>query len=80
MNLDIHYFALLQDEAGLASEAFAASEQATPTEVYRALKKRHDFSLCPSTLTYAVNDAFVAGDHPLKAGDKLVFIPPVAGG
>jgi molybdopterin converting factor small subunit len=28
----------------------------------------------------AVNDEFSLPDHPLKTSDKLVFIPPVAGG
>lgn len=80
MNLDIHYFAILQDEAGCSTEAFAAQANATPEQVYGALKERHGFSLGSEALTYAVNDAFVAADHSLKAGDKLVFIPPVAGG
>lgn len=80
MNLDIHYFAILQDEAGCRGEAYAAGANATPQQVYDALKERHGFSLGAKALTYAVNDAFVAADHPLKTGDKLVFIPPVAGG
>lgn len=80
MTLDIHYFALLQDEAGCAGESFVAQAGATPSQVYGALKERHGFSLGLTALSFAVNDAFVAADHPLKAGDKLVFIPPVAGG
>ena len=27
-----------------------------------------------------VNDEFAAWDHPLRTGDRVVFIPPVAGG
>jgi molybdopterin converting factor small subunit len=28
----------------------------------------------------AVNEVFVAADAPLREGERVVFIPPVAGG
>ena len=28
----------------------------------------------------AVNQRYVAGDHPLKAGDEVALFPPVTGG
>ncbi|KLN97121.1 molybdopterin synthase sulfur carrier subunit [Moellerella wisconsensis] len=31
-------------------------------------------------LLTAVNQSFVAGDYPLKAGDEVAFFPPVTGG
>lgn len=81
--LTVQYFALLQDEAGMTQESITASSdqaQPTPLSVYEQLASRHGFSLKPSALGYAVNDAFVTADHPLKDGDRLAFIPPVAGG
>jgi molybdopterin synthase catalytic subunit len=29
---------------------------------------------------YLVNSEFVGGDEPLRDGDELAFVPPVAGG
>lgn len=79
MKLSVQYFALLQDEAGMAAETIETSAM-EPAQVYQQLRERHDFSLELSALGFAVNDQFVAKDHPLKDGDRLVFIPPVAGG
>nr|WP_314264737.1 molybdopterin synthase sulfur carrier subunit [uncultured Moellerella sp.] len=31
-------------------------------------------------LLSAVNQSFVAGDHPVKSGDEVAFFPPVTGG
>lgn len=79
--LTVQYFALLQDEAGMTQETITPDQgQPTPLSVYEQLASRHGFSLKPSALGYAVNDAFVTADHPLKDGDRLAFIPPVAGG
>jgi molybdopterin synthase sulfur carrier subunit len=33
-----------------------------------------------SGVRFAVNDEFAPPDHPLKAGDKVVFMPPFSGG
>lgn len=79
MKVNIQYFALLQDEAGMATETIETTAT-QPAEVYEQLKERHDFSLGLSALSFAVNDQFVPKDHPLEDGDRLVFIPPVAGG
>ena len=32
------------------------------------------------TLKVAVNDSYSTMDHPLREGDRVVFIPPLAGG
>ena len=48
-------------------------------EIYRGQKVIPH--LIPNArLEIAVNDAFVPRSYLLKAGDKVVFIPPVAGG
>jgi molybdopterin converting factor small subunit len=31
-------------------------------------------------LSYAVNERYVSGDSSLREGDRVAFIPPVAGG
>ena len=53
---------------------------ATPLALYEELRTRHGFTLPGDRVRAAVNDAFVAADAPLRDGDRVVFIPPVAGG
>jgi sulfur-carrier protein len=50
------------------------------SEVYDRLRARHRFPLERDSVHVAVNDAYVSWDAPLRAGDRLVFIPPVSGG
>jgi molybdopterin synthase sulfur carrier subunit len=77
--IHIRYFALLRDQRGLDEEA-TATDAATPRELYDALRAQHGFTIEREHLRVAVNDRFVAWDAALRAGDRVVFIPPVAGG
>lgn len=75
----IVYYALLREERGCSEEELRTSA-ATPHELYDALRAQHGFSLEANQLKVALNDAFSTWDTPLKEGDAVVFIPPVAGG
>jgi molybdopterin converting factor small subunit len=44
------------------------------------LRQRHGLALPQSLLRVAVNDEFCDWERPLVEGDRVVFIPPVAGG
>jgi molybdopterin converting factor small subunit len=44
------------------------------------LKSRHGFTLAREQLKVAINAEFSDWSKPLKNGDAVVFIPPVAGG
>ena len=79
MHLQIEYFALLRDQRGLNKETID-TEAKTPAELYRHLKREHDFSLDQDSLKVAVNEDFAEWGTALKDGDTVVFIPPVAGG
>ncbi|EDY82095.1 ThiS family, putative [Verrucomicrobiia bacterium DG1235] len=79
MQLTITYFALLRDQRGLDTETID-SPAATPAELYTQLAEQHSFTLPSSALKVAVNDDFAHWTTPLKDGDTIVFIPPVAGG
>lgn len=79
MKLAVHYFAILREQRGLTEETLVTSA-ATPDALYEELRARHGFTLPGDRVRAAVNDAFVAGDSPLRTGDRVVFIPPVAGG
>ncbi len=75
----VQYFAILREQRGLAEETLVTAA-ATPAALYDELRARHRFTLPGDRVRAAVNDAFVAADAPLRAGDRVVFIPPVAGG
>jgi molybdopterin converting factor subunit 1 len=78
-NLTVQYFAILREQRGLTSEKLATSA-GSPSALYEELRARHDFTLPADRVRAAVNDEFVGGDAPLRDGDRVVFIPPVAGG
>jgi molybdopterin synthase sulfur carrier subunit len=77
--LQIQYFAILREQRGLSQEKLATAA-ATPTELYEELRARHGFTLPADRIRAAVNDSFVDSSAPLHEGDRVVFIPPVAGG
>ena len=74
----IEYFAVLREHAGLAEEALQTGA-ATVDELYAELEARYAFPTL-SSIKAAVNDEFSAWNAPLQDGDRVVFIPPVAGG
>lgn len=75
----VDYFALLKEQRGLASEKFE-TECATVQELYEELQKRYGFSLKHTSIAVALNDEFADWSRALCESDKVVFIPPVAGG
>jgi len=75
----VQYYALLREEAGKSEEALATLA-ATPRELYAELQARYPFSLAHELMKVAVNDEFGEWSQPLADGDRVVFIPPVAGG
>jgi molybdopterin-guanine dinucleotide biosynthesis protein A len=77
--LRVQYFAILREQAGRAEETLD-TVAATPAELYDELRRRHRFQLEPSQLKVALNAEFGDWRTPLKHGDTVVFIPPVAGG
>lgn len=79
MRLHIQYFAILREQRGATEETLETSAS-TPTTVYQELRAKHGFTLPAERVRAAVNDEFVAADATLRDGDRIVFIPPVAGG
>ncbi len=79
LTLTVQYFAILREQRGLTQETLTTSA-ATPTALYDELRARHAFTLPANRVRAAVNDEFVPATHALCDGDRLVFIPPVAGG
>ena len=79
ITVQVQYFALLREQRGQSEESLATAAT-TPAALYEELRGRHGFTLPGDRVRAAVNDAFVANDATLRAGDRVVFIPPVAGG
>jgi molybdopterin converting factor subunit 1 len=77
--ITLQYFAVLREQAGCSEERFE-TEAATPAELYAEVQARHGFTLSLSMLRVAVNEEFRDWSSPLAANDRVVFIPPVAGG
>ncbi|MBI5692828.1 MAG: MoaD/ThiS family protein [Verrucomicrobia bacterium] len=79
IRVHLQYFALLRDQRGCSEESIETTAT-TPAALYEELRARHGFTLPADRVRAAVNESFVANDAPLREGDRLVFIPPVAGG
>jgi len=77
--IQIRYYAILREQAGKNDETLS-TEAATPEAVFAELRKRYPFTLDTQQLKVAINAEFRDWQTPLKDGDSLVFIPPVAGG
>jgi molybdopterin synthase sulfur carrier subunit len=77
--VNVQYFAILREQRGLSQEQLT-SVAATPAALYDELRARHGFTLPGDRIRAAVNDAFVDAGATLRDGDRIVFIPPVAGG
>ena len=75
----IQYYAILREQAGRSEETLDTSAS-TPAELYAELRQRHPFQLTSAQLKVALNSEFSDWQTPLKHGDTVVFIPPVAGG
>jgi molybdopterin-guanine dinucleotide biosynthesis protein A len=75
----VQYYALLREQAGRSDEILMTGAS-TPGELYAELRTRYPFTLPAEMLRVAVNAEFGEWSQPLKSGDSVVFIPPVAGG
>ncbi|MET0988764.1 MAG: NTP transferase domain-containing protein [Steroidobacteraceae bacterium] len=78
-SIHVQYFAVFREQAGRSEEPIETRAR-TPAELYAELSRRHPFKLAQQQVKVAVNDEFSSWDAQLRAGDRVVFIPPVAGG
>ena len=76
--IHIEYFAVLREHVGRAVEELA-TEAATVGDLYAELDRRYAFPAI-GRVKVAINDEFRDWSTPVRDGDFIVFIPPVAGG
>lgn len=79
LTINVQYFAILREQRGISQEKLTTCA-VTPGALYDELRVRHAFTLPADRIRAAVNDTFVDSTTPLREGDRVVFIPPVAGG
>jgi sulfur-carrier protein len=77
--VNLQYYAQLREQAGKSGEQVVTSA-ASLRDLYDELRASRGFSLLADALKVAVNAEFSSWDRPLRDGDTIVFIPPVAGG
>jgi molybdenum cofactor guanylyltransferase len=77
--VSVQYYALLREQAGRREETLTTAA-GTARELYQELAARYPFTLPVEMLRVAVNADFCDWPAPIKDGDAVVFIPPVAGG
>jgi molybdopterin converting factor subunit 1 len=78
-DIEVQYFAVLRERAGTGRETVQTAAT-TAGDLYDELAARHGLGLPRAMLRVAVNDEFADWSQPLASGDRVVFIPPVAGG
>ena len=81
MKIRLLFFAVLRDIAGRSEDVLELPDGTRAGDVWQRLRDEHaalrDYIQPPMI---AVNESYVAPDQPLRDGDELAFIPPVAGG
>jgi molybdenum cofactor guanylyltransferase len=77
--LRIQYFAILREQAGRSEETFESTAP-DARALYEELRALRHLQLRPEQLRVAINDSFGEWSQPLAAGDRVAFLPPVAGG
>ncbi|MEX0879030.1 MAG: MoaD/ThiS family protein [Thermoanaerobaculia bacterium] len=81
MQIRVLHFASFRDATGRDEEVKDLPEGARVSELWTALAREVSlFSRFPSMPPAAVNREYAPGDHVLREGDEVAFLPPVAGG
>ena len=77
--IHVRFFAVLREQAGCSVLEVGTSAR-TASELYAELQTKHALTFPVSLLRVSINERYAEMTTPLAAGDRVVFIPPVAGG
>jgi molybdopterin synthase sulfur carrier subunit len=77
--ITVQYFAILREQRGVSEERLTTSAP-TAELLYEELCSNYGFTLPINRIRWAINGEFARSGVALKEGDRVVFIPPVAGG
>ena len=79
ITVTVLYFAALREEAGCDRQRLTTTAT-TPELLYRQLQQDRQLSFPADHLRVAINESFADWQSPLKSGDTIAFLTPVAGG
>jgi len=77
--INIEYYALLREQSGKNAEEIESNAK-NARELYQEIRKKYQFSLDTDLLRIAINDEFTDWETEICEGDRVILIPPVAGG
>jgi molybdopterin converting factor subunit 1 len=81
MQVRVRVFAAFREILGKDLVELDLPSGATARHAFETLfGARPDFDRLLKSTMFAVNQEYVGAEHPLRAGDELVFVPPIAGG
>ena len=79
MRVQIKFFAIFREMIGLKAESKEIAENTTVEQLWHEYAARSPRAE-NIRAAYAVNQKLVNGDHVLRDGDEVGFLPPVSGG
>jgi molybdopterin converting factor small subunit len=81
MEKEVHvqYVALFRDQTGKSQEAIK-TDAPNAIELYAQIQHTYKLPLSSRHVKIAINDVFCDGQTPLQQGDRIIFLPPAAGG
>jgi len=81
MQIRVLFFASYRELVGAGELSADLPEPASVSDLLQELRGRGEpFSSLPTAPVVAVNRTFASVETPLKGGDEVALVPPVAGG
>ena len=77
--LHVRFFAVLREQAG-CSALEVETTAPTPAALYAELQSKYPLTFPVTLLRVSINERYAEMTTPVATGDRVVFIPPVAGG
>lgn len=78
-SVTLEHFAIFREVRGQDRETVDTAAR-TAGDLYEELRGRFGLPLPIEALRVAINDEFAPWEHPVRDGDRIAFIAPVAGG
>ena len=80
MKLDVRLFAFLRDHAGTGRIELDLPEGSTVADLLEAVRRFPGLATLPGGTAVAVEQEYADPTRPLRDGEEVALIPPVAGG
>lgn len=80
MSVTVLLFASFADALGSSRIHMELPAEATVADVLADLRQRPGSDRLPPSPLVAVNQSFAGMESPVRSGDEVAIIPPVAGG